>query len=252
MLKFSVVIPTHNRLDYLEECLNSVTKQLYKPFDVIVVDDLPNDKTEDFVNAYSDRLNITYAKNMFNKGALGSRNLGSQIAKGDIVAFLDDDDLWKEDYLEKLENIYSSKNVDVVLAKYEIFEKDGTIVADKVAPKEFNIKDYIVKNPGCICSNFSIKLDSYYKLNGYDLYMSGSADKDLFLRAKKLGMSHDILETSHILWRTGHGDQWSANHRRLIAQIIKFYFRYFANISPVTHLKMMKKIARVFYYSLRY
>ena len=98
---FTVVIPTYNCADYLERALNSVFSQTYQNFEVIVVDNSSTDHTEDVLNSFDDK-RLTMIK-VNNNGIIAySRNKGIENAKGDWIAFLDSDDVWK---LEKLEVI---------------------------------------------------------------------------------------------------------------------------------------------------
>jgi len=90
---FSVVIPTHNRAEFLREAMQSVLNQTFGNFEVIVVDDHSEDHTRDVVGSFSDQ-RIQYVRNDRGKGGAGARNAGIFRAKGEWVAFLDDDDVW--------------------------------------------------------------------------------------------------------------------------------------------------------------
>jgi glycosyltransferase involved in cell wall biosynthesis len=100
MPKVSVIIPTYNRAQLLKEAIDSVLAQTYKNFELIVVDDNSIDNTKDVVEGYIKNFqNIRYALNRHKKGAGGARNTGIESASGEWVAFLDSDDLWREDKL---------------------------------------------------------------------------------------------------------------------------------------------------------
>ena len=88
---FSVVIPTHNRVHFLASALETVWQQRFPAFEVIVVDDGSNDGTKEYLRNLGTKLRvITQA----NSGPGAARNAGVRAARGDYVAFLDDDDLW--------------------------------------------------------------------------------------------------------------------------------------------------------------
>jgi GT2 family glycosyltransferase len=91
----SVIIPTHNRADLLQEALNSVIAQegLGKSFamEIIVVDDASSDSTPETIRRYPD---VRYIRLETNRGESGARNVGIAASRGKYVAFLDDDDLW--------------------------------------------------------------------------------------------------------------------------------------------------------------
>lgn len=88
---FSVVIPTYNRLPLLKEALESLWRQTFTDYEVIVVDDGSTDGTGDFARSLGARLKLL---EQANRGPGAARNLAVEHAKGDYVAFLDSDDLW--------------------------------------------------------------------------------------------------------------------------------------------------------------
>lgn len=94
--KVSVVIPSYNCGRFLSETLDSVLAQTFKEYEIIVADDGSTDNTEQIVKPYTDR--ITYLRGV-NKGASAARNSGMKIARGELIAFLDADDLWDSEKL---------------------------------------------------------------------------------------------------------------------------------------------------------
>jgi glycosyltransferase involved in cell wall biosynthesis len=95
----SVIIPTYNRPRLLKETLDSVMLQSFQNFEIIVIDDgTPNNKNEELCTLYE---RITYRKIDNSGGPSRPRNAGIKIAKGKYIAFVDDDDLWLLDKLEK-------------------------------------------------------------------------------------------------------------------------------------------------------
>lgn len=109
----SVIIPTYNREGLVGRAIKSVLSQTYKDVEVIVVDDASTDDTETEVKKIeSDRLR--YIKLNKNGGACRARNFGINEAKGDYIAFLDSDDIWNPDKLEKQMKYLLSKNAEVV------------------------------------------------------------------------------------------------------------------------------------------
>ena len=87
----SVVVPVFNGAQYIEACLQSILQQDYPALEVIVVDDGSTDQTESLVRNFSK--NVVYVRQE-NSGSAVARNLGVQIARGDLIAFNDSDDLW--------------------------------------------------------------------------------------------------------------------------------------------------------------
>ena len=110
-LEFSIVVPVYNRPEEIKELLDSLKKQTYKHFEVVIVDDGSNDRSESVVNLYGDDLKIQYHyKN--NTGPGDSRNFGMKQAEGNYFIILDSDCILPSDYLEQVYLSLSQKYVD--------------------------------------------------------------------------------------------------------------------------------------------
>ncbi|MDQ3633889.1 MAG: glycosyltransferase family 2 protein [Acidobacteriota bacterium] len=101
----SIIIPFFNREDFLGEAVESVLAQTYENWELFLVDDGSTDKSfhiaEKFVKKYPDKIYLLTHENNENKGASASRNLGIKYAKGEFITFLDSDDIYFPDTLEK-------------------------------------------------------------------------------------------------------------------------------------------------------
>lgn len=98
-MKISVIIPTYNRCKIVCEAIDSVLAQTYPVYEIIVVDDGSKDNTKSFIRKkYCSKIRYIYQKNM---GPAAARNLGIKKSKGDWIAFLDADDLWEKNKIEK-------------------------------------------------------------------------------------------------------------------------------------------------------
>jgi len=126
--KVSVVIPTYNRVEDLKKCLDSLREQSLKKgeFEIIIVDDGSTDGTAEFGRSLfeknSEHIHYCYQKN---KGPASARNLGVRHAKGEIIAFLDDDCRAKKVWLEELKafGLMDSSKVIKMKKKYTASKK---------------------------------------------------------------------------------------------------------------------------------
>jgi glycosyltransferase involved in cell wall biosynthesis len=100
MATVSVVVPTYNRADVLPETIDSVRRQTIDDWELLVVDDASSDQTEDVMMSYEDP-RIRYFQHDENQGGSAARNTGIEHATGEYVAFLDDDDEWESEKLER-------------------------------------------------------------------------------------------------------------------------------------------------------
>lgn len=115
-----------NSETFISETINSVVNQTYKNWELILVDDSSTDKTlqivQPFLNKYP---NISIIKNEKNVGAAISRNQAILKANGDYIAFLDADDVWKPEKLEKQITFMKDKNCDVSYSSYQLINEQG-------------------------------------------------------------------------------------------------------------------------------
>lgn len=105
----SVVIPTFNRPQYLQRCIESIKNQTYKNIEIIVVDDnnpntLERRETEKVLSLYKNNSNIIYLKHERNKNGSAARNTGWKFSKGEYITFVDDDDIIYSDKIQKQVN----------------------------------------------------------------------------------------------------------------------------------------------------
>lgn len=97
----SIIMPSYNTGAYIKETINSVVLQTYDNWELIIVDDCSTDNTDEVVQPFLNDQRIRYLKNERNSGAAISRNKALREARGKWIAFLDSDDLWMPDKLEK-------------------------------------------------------------------------------------------------------------------------------------------------------
>lgn len=120
--KVSVIIPTYNRASYLKEAIESVLAQTYKDFELIIVDDGSTDNTEEVVRSFDDE-RIIYKKKQREGHPGKTRNVGLDLARGEYIAFLDDDDLWLPEKLEEQIKALEQYHFRVCYTIYSIFGK---------------------------------------------------------------------------------------------------------------------------------
>lgn len=116
---FSVIIPTYNRAERLRLTMESVSKQTFKNFEVIVCDDGSMDHTKKVVESFKDKFDLNYIWEENWGGPARPRNNGIKAAKGKWVCFLDSDDLWYSNKLEIL-NKFILNNPDVDFVCHEL------------------------------------------------------------------------------------------------------------------------------------
>jgi glycosyltransferase involved in cell wall biosynthesis len=124
----SVIIPTYNREKYLNKAIESVSNQTYNNIEILVIDDgSETNYAESICNKY---FNCTYFYKK-NGGLSSARNYGISKVKGDYIAFLDDDDFWREDKLEKqVEILNNYEDIDLVHSSAIVVDENGLETGD--------------------------------------------------------------------------------------------------------------------------
>jgi len=125
----SVIIPTYNRVNTIQRAINSVLKQTYKNFELIIVDDGSTDNTENVILRENDD-RIVFLKHDTNKGGSAARNTGISHAKGKYIAFLDSDDEWCPEKLKKQVEALDKLQTDDwggIYCGYYYIKKNGEI-----------------------------------------------------------------------------------------------------------------------------
>ena len=244
-MNVSVIIPTHFRDEMLKRALNSAVSQSYLPREVIVVDDTCRQETRDRVESAGEEtpVLVRYMENRNPIGtSLGSINMGAKRATGDLLALLDDDDYWDREYLKKVNESIETANVDMTVgAKYNISE-GSEITLGKVPPGDYVKNDWLLKNPGCGCSNFVVKRDCFLDVGGCDVRLKTSSDRDLFMRLIKRGYKYAVLKEP-LVYHSNYGNRLTIQKRKLLRSNIILYKKYFWETSPIVHTKILKKLS---------
>ena len=237
MTQISVVIPTHNRLTLLRECINSVRAQTKPPDEIVVVDDGSNDETANWCIKQSD---IVFRR-IKNSGPSAARNLGVKISRSRWIAFIDSDDLWMPDHLESLLKlieahgaiewiIANSYLVDATLnpldgpqgfiGAFPVFNKN-TKRLERMFPS-LTIKNFWTGNANrqALTGNFLqpsgllITKSQFERVGGFNESLRLCEDMDLLLRLVKASPAALTLKQTYI-WRMCQSDSLASDRNAL-------------------------------------
>lgn len=186
MTTVSVVTPVHNSENFIVEAISSVSNQTFKDFEHIIVDDCSTDGSVSKIkNACLEDSRITLLELKENLGAAEARNLAIKSAKGKYIAFLDSDDFWSSEKLEK--QIEFMRKGDFVLSctGYNVVNEDGFFNGRTIIPpKRISYLDMLKSNKiGCLTAMYDVeKLGKLYMPN-----IRKRQDYGLWLRILKKG-----------------------------------------------------------------
>lgn len=120
----SIIMPTYNCAKFIGKTIESVIAQTYENWELIIVDDCSKDNTEEVVSKYKDN-RIKYYRLENNSGAAVARTEAMKKAIGSYMSFLDSDDLWKKDKLEKQLEFMNKNNYNFTCTEYEQIDEEG-------------------------------------------------------------------------------------------------------------------------------
>ena len=148
----SIITPAFNAEKYISQTIESVQNQTFKDWELIIVDDCSKDHTSVLVKAFEKKdPRIRLIKALQNGGVAKARNLGLEQAKGDFIAFVDSDDLWKPDKLEKQLSFMQEKGCVLSYTDFRKFNtKDGRLGKVIKCPAKMSAND-ILKNTAIGC-----------------------------------------------------------------------------------------------------
>lgn len=237
----SCIIPTHGRPDFLREALESVLQQSFPVREVIVVSDDGNPESERVVASFSDRaVPVRHVRNMTSPGASGSRNLGAQVAEGEWLAFLDDDDLWAPEMLQHVAEIVAEHDTDCVVTWLELFRGNDAAPGLQIAPR-VTARISAAQNPGVTGSNFVMRRVAFDKHHGFDPDLRVLNDIDFFYRFLLNGGSYEVNPRPEVKQRR-HNDGQLTRDTEMRAKGVEQYMnkhRSTMRLSDVRHLRLM-------------
>ena len=180
-MNISVVIPSYNRKDFLKRSIDSAINQTKKPLEIIVVDDGSTDGTEAMIKSDYDFVKFIKQKN---KGVSAARNIGIKVSIGEWICFLDSDDEWKKDKLEKQINAMKSNPGYKFFHSNEIWIKNGLRINQKKKHKKYGGDIFDKCLDMCRISPSSVMIDKtvFDEVGNFNEDLVVCEDYELWLR----------------------------------------------------------------------
>ncbi|WP_195600003.1 glycosyltransferase family 2 protein [Longibaculum muris] len=176
----SIIMPSYNTANYIEESIQSVLNQTYTNWELIIVDDCSTDNTDEIISKFLEDKRIHYFKNEKNLGAAVSRNKALREANGRWITFLDSDDLWNSLKLEKQINFMISNDYHFSYTCYKEIDEEnremGVIISGPKKITKFGMHTYCW--PGCLTVMYDAKFNGLIQIkdikknNDYALWLN--------------------------------------------------------------------------------
>lgn len=199
---FSVIIPVYNVEPYLEQCIDSILRQRFKDFELILINDGSTDGSPDICKKLAkEDIRIKYFSKE-NEGVSKTRNLGINIATGKYLCFIDSDDFLEEDFLINLYN-HAQDNSDMIVSNWKILN-DGNLVDSHLNfPEDFNQTHTIHKE--------------HFRIINRIVYIWSSAYKNAIIKSHELKFDEKMDYCEDVLFFISYFDKchtisFSNNH----------------------------------------
>jgi glycosyltransferase involved in cell wall biosynthesis len=189
----SVVMPAYNAQEFLAEAIESVERQAYEPLEVILVDDGSTDNTARVVSAFGERVHYFLQAH---RGVAAARNMGLRLAKGELIAFLDADDLWPEQALRlELEILAKAQEVDAVMGLVQYvrisIDSSGQGIWQEIAEPTLS----------CNLGTALFRRCVFERVGHFDETLEQSEDLDWFMRLREHGVTIQVMNRVTLLYR---------------------------------------------------
>lgn len=192
----SIIMPSYNTAPYIAETIGSVLKQTYQNWELIIVDDCSSDNTDQIVKPFFSDTRIKYIKNEKNSGAAVSRNKALREAKGKWIAFLDSDDLWMSEKLEKQISFMEKNDYHFSYTKYAEVDAEGNRNGITVTgPRRITKTGFFNYCwPGCLTVMYDrdvvglIQIADIKKNNDYAMWLKVCRKADCYLLNEELAL----------------------------------------------------------------
>lgn len=233
-------MPVYNSRKYVHESIQSVIDQTFIAWELIVVDDCSTDDTYSYLlTEYSSNMKIRVLKNKVNSGAGVTRNLGLDNARGQMIAFIDADDLWLPKKLEKQLSFMSENSSSIVHTGYSFINEFGDKIPGRVdVSKYVDLRSYMRNTEiGMSTSLVDKSVVGEFRLHT----MRTRQDTRLWLDLLSSGHIANGLNEDLVLYRVRKG-QISGNKILIACRTLKVYL-------SVTNIPLAERLFNYCYYA---
>jgi len=217
MPKISIIITTYNRKEYLGETVRSILNQTYQDYEIIIVDNFSNYDFFEYINSFKNNKIIPFQNH--NNGVIAvNRNFGIQHARGEFLAFCDDDDIWFKNKLEEQILVLKKTKCDLVYSNIALFKyKTTNLIKNTNNKKIYSLKGLINKNQVNTSTVLVRNSDIFFP---EDPNLIAVEDYALWLRLCKNGFYFEFIPKALVYFRISDFNiskqMWAIKHLKLV------------------------------------
>ncbi|MWN31263.1 MULTISPECIES: glycosyltransferase family 2 protein [unclassified Gilliamella] len=182
----SIIIPVYNSSKFILATLASLENQSYNNYEIILINDGSTDNSHNILENYKKKHNNVILYNQKNRGVSVARNKGIELSNGEFITFLDSDDTYSPNYLEKLLRRQKEENADLVYCGYNIIKNSDKSTVVPCLFKEGNIL------------NFYLQRNGYFHFSGMLIRKNILLEKQIYFEVGR-SISEDLLFTVQLL-----------------------------------------------------
>ncbi len=238
----SIIIPTFNRRKMLDEAIKSVMTQTIANWELIVVDDASIDETGRVVEYWMENdQRVCYEKNNVSIGGSGARNIGIRKAKGEFIAFLDDDDMWLPTKLEKQLDLFKKKPESVAASCWftvnYFFGMRVIKTVDNPTLQQILSDNVLGTASVCMARKSVVK-----KVNGFSENLPSAQDWDFWVKLRRHGPVATVGE-SLVIYSVHQQQKISTNLTKKYIGTRRFFLNYRSLMENETRRNVLAFIA---------
>ena len=261
MAGISVIIPTYNGTTrFLDRALDSVCKQTYSDWELIIVDDASTDNTATYIHDYvrSRGYHVHYIQRLVNGGPSAARNEGAETAQGNFLAFLDQDDIWAPTFLEETLADLQDTSPDVGATHTDRWDIDANGERRTYVPtyqplfRYTQITHILCRGNKCRIQGMLMKRAAFAQVKGFDEQLRSAEDEEFLVRL------HQQFRVSHIpkplySYRVRYGGSANRETAPLTVQIDNYMYRirkqaHLCQEDPGLRKAFAAELAQLYYY----
>lgn len=212
--KVSVVMTCYKYAHFLPFAMDSVLGQTHGNVELIMINDGSPDNTDEVMQRYLSDPRVVYIKQN-NAGQTVAKNVGIRAAKGDFIAFLDADDIWHTQKLEKQLPLFANPEVGIVYSTMDFINEQGDkipyLVSELSTPRTGRITEHLFVDNIVPFSAAVARRECFDKVGLMDTSLRMAIDWDLWLRMSVFFL-FDFVDEPLLSYRVGHAGQMSKNY----------------------------------------
>ncbi|HAL10662.1 MAG TPA: glycosyl transferase [Staphylococcus sp.] len=237
----SVIMPLYNNEDYIERSILSVINQTYENWEILIINDKSVDSSKEIATKYSDIYsNIKLINLKINNGVANARNIGINNARGEYLAFLDSDDEWLPEKLEKQISFMNKNDYNFTCTYYGKIDSESSVLPTVIKPKySLNYNQILKNNIGNSTAIINVKKLGKFtvplikKRNDYALWLK------VIKKAKKVHTLEEVLSYHRL-----HSNTLSSKK----LDLIKYHYLVYRDYEK---LSIVKTISLIIYWSVK-